>query len=73
MNYKIQCLFKKINTDVSVRIKKDVNKSFTIFLLFNLLFTKKANCLKLMLQRRLFGVFLMNGTFSFSLCVTKCA
>ena len=31
----------KKNTDVSVRIEKDVNKSFTILLLFNLFFTKK--------------------------------
>ena len=42
----LRCLFKKKNTDVSIRIEKDVNKSFTIFLLFNLLFTNKANRLK---------------------------
>ena len=43
----LRCLFKKKNTDVSVRIEKNVNKSFTIFLLFNLLFTKKSKSPKM--------------------------
>ena len=64
----LRCLFKKKNNDVSVRIEKEVNKSFTIFLLFNPLFTKKNPSFL-----SLFGVFLMNGTCFVSMCITKYA
>ena len=38
----LRCLFKK-NTDVSIRIEKDVNKSFTIFdLIYQLILNNKT-------------------------------
>ena len=65
----LRCLFKtKKNTDVSIRIEKDVNKSFTIFdLIYKLIYNetiqpfihKKSKSPKIMLKIRLFKVFLV--------------